>query len=191
MSQVMNRAANLSASQTLRIIAALTWEFWARSWRNILVAPLVALAFPGLLFIFVMASGSGPDAWGFTRFVLSQYVFYWPTLLLLGSVILLNPGKARVQYTLPAPSWLLVGVPITCAMTAMLVDYTIVAVILNLAFDVGWKILGPGLLATLLIAWCHVVLWSTSNSVAMRSLAGLASSVALSFAIAEWGALVW
>ena len=55
-----------------------------------------------------------------------------------------------------------------CCMLTMFVQYAIVTAIVNKQFSVEWPIVGPGLLAAVLIAWCHAVFWATSNSLPLR-----------------------
>ena len=38
-----------------------------------------------------------------------------------------------------------------------------------------WPIFGPGLLAAVLVAWCHAVFWATSNSLPLRWIVWLIS----------------
>ena len=124
--------------------------------------------------------------WHQTRLILWHLSVYIATVLTLGSVLLNEMDKPRLRYTLPASNFLLVAGPMACGMLTMFVQYAIVAMILNRLFDVEWPILGPGLLAAVLIAWCHAVFWSTSNSLAMRLMAWLASLVTLALAHADW-----
>ena len=178
----MNRAP----SPTLQIATALAWEFWALGWRGILLAPLGALLVPG--FVFAALLNSGLSLRGTEIGVQLQFAFYWITIVSLGSAILMALGNPKHRYTLPASSLLLVAAPMACAMVTVLVQYAIVAMILNALFDAGWSILGPGLLAAVLIAWWQSVIWSTSNSVGLQSLCCLASSIPILFAIHRWGA---
>ncbi len=187
----MNRAPG----HTLHIATALAWEFWARGWRGILLAPLGALVLPGLIFSSLMttngqASTLNPRVMSLRGEIgtLLHFSFFWMTIVALGSGILVALGNPRHRYTLPASSLVLVAGPMACAMATIFVQYAAVALILNALFDAGWPILGPGLLAAVLIAWWQSVIWSTSNSVGLQSLCCLASSIPLLFAIHRWGA---
>jgi hypothetical protein len=178
----MNRAHG----QTLRKATALAWEFCARGWQGVL-GPIAALALPGFLFILTHSTDPGQGrGHGIIRSFLEPLPFYWITVLILGSFIFLNLQHPWRRYTLPASSFLLVAVPMACAMLTMFVQYAIVAMILNAAFDAGWAILGPGLLAALLVAWCQAVQWSTSNSLGLPFLVCLSSFVASAFVTVRW-----
>ena len=117
---------------------------------------------------------------------LLQFSFYWMVVLLVGAPVLAALGKPARRYTLPAPSILLVAVPMLCGMLTVFAEYAGVALSLNAVFDAGWPILVPGLLATVLIAWCQAVLWSTSNSEGLQALTCLGSSVPLLYGIKRW-----
>jgi len=176
----MNRAA----SQTLRVATTLAWEFWACGWRAILLAPLGAVFLPGLVFALLTASHGHESFRGGGSGALLQFGLYWPTVLLLGSAVLSACGNPRLRYTLPASNLILVAAPMACAMATMFVQYAIVAIFLNALFDADWPILGPGLLAAVLIAVWQAVLWSTWNSVGLRCTALLAGGLALVFTFA-------
>jgi len=176
----MNRASG----QTLRKATALAWEFCARGWQGVL-GPLTALALPGMIFILIHSTDPG-QAQRITRSFLEPLPFYWITILILGSFIFLNLQHPWRRYTLPASSFLLVAVPMACAMLTTFVQYALVAMILNAAFDAGWGILGPGLLAALMVAWCQAVQWSTSNTLGLPFLVCLSSFVASVFVTVRW-----
>ena len=173
-------------SHSRKIATMLAWEFWARGWQGIVLAPLGALVLPSLIF--------GTMSWQYsTPFRdtevgnLLQFSFYWMTLILLGPTILTALGNPKLRYTLPASSFLLVAAPMACAMATAFVQYAIVATSMNALFDVGWSIWGPGLLAAVLVAWYQAVLWSISSSVGLQVLACSVSSAPLLVAIKVWG----
>jgi hypothetical protein len=176
---------NHAPGQTLRIATTLAWEFWASNWRGMLLAPLGAILLPGLVFAGLRSSNGIESLRGSESGALLQFGLYWPTVLLLGSAILSAWGNPRLRYTLPAGSFILVAVPMACAMLTIFVQYSTVAMISNALFDAGWSIWGPGLLAAVLVAWCQAVLWPTWNSMGLRCMAWLASGVALLFAIGQ------
>ena len=177
MSQAMNRAANLSAGQILRIIAALAWEFWARGRVGIVLGPIAAIAFPCLVQLLM-------GSWLNHKEFVAMFPFFWITALSLGSALFLTLANSRLRYTLPAPSWLLVAGPMACVMLTMFLQYAVVATTLNAWFHADWPIVGPGLLAAVMIAWCQAVVWSTSNSLGLPFLICLTSFLAFIFATA-------
>jgi len=185
--QAMNRASG----QTLRKATALAWEFWAHGWRGFLWGMAGIFTIPGLIFAIEMGRPGGvPRALHVTGSLLCLVPFYWVIVLALGALIRPSLENPRLRYTLPASSPLLVVVTMACAMVAMFVQYAIVAMILNALFDTRWTIVGPGLLAAVLIAWCQAVLLSTSNSPGLRWFAILASVVALVLTVARWGPVI-
>ena len=174
---------NMTRNPTAPIAATLAWEFWARGWRGLLLAPLGALVFPCLIFGMLALQYD-------TRITqvrhLLQFSFYWMTLILLAPQVLKALGNPLLRYTLPASSFVLVAGPMACAMATIFAQYALVAMTLNALFDAGWPIWGPGLLAAVLVAWCQAVLWSTSNSVGLQGLTCLASLLPLLFVINRW-----
>ncbi len=170
---------NRSPNQNLRITTILAWAYWTRDWPGLFLGVIAALVLPGAIVAGSIAKGHWEKELPFVQSILSMVFVYWTTILCLGSVLLLNLGKPRPHYTLPAPSWMLVVIPMACGMLTMFVQYAIVATILNTSLNLEWPILGPGLLAALLLAWCYAVFWSTSNSLVLRLIVWLASFVVL------------
>ncbi len=171
----------------MQIAMTLAWEFWARGWRGILMALVGAVFFPGLVYrLFSLESGvsfRGTDVGVFL-----QFGFYWSVLITLGSGVLVALGNPTRRYTLPVSSLVIVACPMACAMATVFVLYALAAMTLNAMFDASWPILGPGLLAAVLVAWFQAILWSTSNSRGLQLLTCLAVSLAVIYAIGRWAA---
>ena len=106
---------------------------------------------------------------------------------MLGPSVLSALGKPEHRYTLPASNFLIVTTLMACAMATVFVQYAVMALSLNALFDVGWPVLGPSLLAAVLVAWCQAMLWSTSNSTGLQVLACAVSTALLGIAIVVWG----
>ena len=179
--QTVNRTSN----QTLRIVSALAWEFWACGWPLILMGPVTALFAPGL--ILTSAIGKHPSEVAVAQSVVSSSAFYWMTVMCLGGLLCVNSFKPKLHYSLPASSFILAAGPMAFAMLTTFVQYAIVAMILNQIANAGWPIWGPGLLAAFLVGWCLAVWWSTSNSLELRCLVWVASFVVLFSAVRQWG----
>ena len=159
---------NAARYQTLRIAKILAWEYWVRDLPGLLLAIIAALVLPeGCHFVSLVGNAARESA-SFLKVILSDVSIYWITILCLGSILLLNMGNPRVRNTLPASGLILVAIPMACCMLTMFVQYAIVAAIVNKQFGVEWPIVGPGLLAAVVIAWCHAVFWATSNSLPLR-----------------------
>jgi hypothetical protein len=174
-----------AASHHRQIATTLAWEFWACGWDRIVWAPLVAMALPCLIFVAI--------SWRDPTFRLGevgdqfQFPLYWTSLILLGPSVLSALGKPQHRYTLPASNFLIVSTLMTCAMATIFAQYAVMALSLNALFDLGWPVLGPSLLAAVLVAWCQAMLWSTSNSTGLQVLACAASAALLGIAIVVWG----
>ncbi len=168
-----------TSSSNVRIAAALVWEFCTLGWLGIVLAPLGALVLPSLIL--------GMLTWEYRAPIRDQEVgnllrssFYWISVLFLGMPVFVALGNPARRYALPASSLVLVAVPMCCAMATIFVEYALVAMFLNTCFDAGWPILGPGLLACILIAWCQAVLW-------WHTVLGMVSFLPLLLAIKLWG----
>ena len=88
----MNRTPN----QTVRISAALAWEFWAHGWPGILLAPWGAVVLPSFIFG-MMTWEYGTPVHDSEAGNLLEFSFYWITLVLLGAPVftaLGNPARA-------------------------------------------------------------------------------------------------
>ncbi|HEX4143933.1 MAG TPA: hypothetical protein VHY91_10395 [Pirellulales bacterium] len=168
-----------STNHTLRIAKILAWEFWACDWPGLFLGMIAGLFLPGAIVAVAISKGHWERELPFVQTVLSMVVVYWITIVCLGSILLQRVGKPRVRYTLPAPSWLLVASPLACGMATMFVQYAVFATILNRSLGLEWPIVGPGLLAAVLLGWCYAVYWLTSNSVVLRLVVWLASFVLL------------
>src|SRR6185369_226995 len=176
---------NRTLRPNLQITAALAWEFWANGWRGMILAPLGAMALPGLIYgLLSWEHGVQPGDAGVGNVL--NFGFYWIALVMLGASVYAALGNPALRYTLPASSLTLVVVPMACAMLTLFAEYVVVALTLNALFDAGWAIWGPGLMAAILIAWCQAVYWTTSKSGALQFLCGLASCVPLALAIWWW-----
>ena len=177
---------NHASGKPLRIASTLAWEFWSRNRYWLLLAPLCAALIPVIVFTSLLSAHGQPSLRGLQDIDGLHVLFYWITVLSFGVSILPALATPSFRYTLPASSFVLVAAPMACAMTTVFAQYSIVALILNRLFDAGWSIWGPGLMAAVLVAWLHVVQWSTWNSVGLRILVWLASGLALVFAIVWW-----
>jgi len=169
-------------SHSARVAGALVWEFWARGWRGFLLTQTIILLVQVLIYTLMSWEMRFQirDTLAGERF---YFFLYWPTVVWLGSAILWTLGSPKFRYTLPASSLLLVATPMACAMLAMVLQYAIAAVIVSALFGAQWPILGPAVLAAVIIAWCQVILWSTSNSLSISALVCLICLLA----IARWG----
>jgi len=177
----MNRAADHHRQMAM----ALAWEFWACGWLWIVSAPLLAMSLPCLIFVAItwpersFRVGELGDSF--------QFPLYWTSLIMLGPSVLSALGKPEHRYTLPASSFLIVTAFMTCAMATVFLQYAVIALGLNALFDLGWPVLGPSLLAAVLVAWCQAMIWSTSNSTGLQVLACAVSAALLGIAIVVWG----
>ena len=158
-----------AAGHHRQIAATLAWEFWACGWAWIVSAPLLAMSLPCLIFVAItwpersFRVGELGDSF--------QFPLYWTSLIMLGPSVISALGKPQHRYTLPASNSLIVSTLMACAMATLFVQYAVIALSLNALFDLDWPVLGPSLLAAVLVAWCHAMLWSTSNSTGLQVLA--------------------
>ena len=171
---------NRTADQNLRVATALAWEFWARNWIVLLLAPLISILVPFLLNVNGCTMRAGTPIGDVFRFAL-----YWTTILVWASIIKAL-GSPRHRYTLPVSNLMLFVVPMACSMMTIFLQYAHVALLMNAVFDAGWGILAPGLLAAVLIAYCQVILWSTANSFGLQCTVVGASVLAGGFLVGEW-----
>ena len=119
--------------------------------------------------------------------VLSDPLFADPHLSRHGDAAGL--GQSKQRYARPASSLLLFAVPMACAMLTMFVEYSLVTIAVDLLFHADLPLLGPGLLAVVLIALFQAILWSTSNSLGVRWLTFLAAAIALVYGTLYWAPL--
>ena len=112
-----------------------------------------------------------------------HFGFFWVTLFFLGAPILAAWGAPQRRYTLPTSSFVIVACPMVCSMVSMFVLYAMAATTLNMLYDAGWPIWGPGLVAALSVAWLQAILWSTSNSRGLQLVSCLASFGVLLFGV--------
>ena len=112
-----------------------------------------------------------------------HFGFYSVALFFLGAPILTAWGTPRQRYTLPASSFSIVTCPMICSMVTMFVLYALAAAMLNLLYDAGWPIWGPGLVAAFLVGWTQAILWSTSNSQGLQLVSCLVSFGVLLFGV--------
>mgnify|MGYP001297495933 CR=1 FL=1 len=168
-----------------QIAMALGWEFWACGCVWIVAAPLMAMSLPCLIFVAI--------TWPERSFRVGelgdvfQFPLYWTSLIMLGPSVLSALGNPQHRYTLPASNFLIVATLMVCAMATVFAQYAAMALSLNALFDVGWPVLGPSLLAAVLVAWCQAMLWSTSNSTGLQVLACALSAAVLGIGIVVWG----
>lgn len=113
-----------------------------------------------------------------------HFGLFWVALVLLGAPIFVAWGSPKRRYTLPTSSFMIVACPMVCSMVSMFVPYALTATALNLLFNAGWPISGPGLVAALMLAWLQAILWSTSNSPGLQLVSSLAG-----FAVALFGVM--
>ncbi len=175
-----------ATSGNREIALALAWEFWTCGWAWIVSAPLLAMVLPGFIFT-SLGWQYGADYRGGEIGAQLQFVFYWTALTMTIPSVLAALGKPGHRYTLPASSFLIVASLMACVMTTVFAQYAVIALGLNALFDVGWPVIGPGLLAAVVVAWCLAMLWSTSNSTGLQVLACAASAALLGVAIKVWG----
>jgi len=115
-----------------------------------------------------------------------HFGFFWVALFFLATPISAAWGTPQRRYTLPTSSLVLVACPMVCSMASMFVLHAMAAVTLNLIFDAGWPILGPALVAAIVVAWLQAILWSTSNSQGLQLVSCLASFGILLFAVMQF-----
>ncbi len=165
---------------------ALAWEFWARGWRGQLLGLAGVIGFASLIYG-VFSEISDLTFRGTETGRSLHFGFYSVTLFSLGASILAAWGVPRRRYTLPTSSLVIVASTMVCSMVSMFVLYALAATALNLIFDAGWPIWGPGLVAALLIAWLQTLFWSISNTRGSQ-LASVSSCVMI---LASWGVLLF
>ena len=164
---------------------AFAWEFWANGWKGQLLGLVGTIGFASLVYA-AIGGASEVQFQGTQAGAAMHFGFYWAALICIGAPIALAWGRPRRRFSLPASNVLIVACPMVCSTATMFVLYAATAVALNTIFDAGWPILGPGLLAALLIAWLQAVLWSTSNSLGLQATCCLLSFVAVLVGISRW-----
>ncbi len=166
----------------MRQVRALAWEFWAHGWRGQLLGLAGVVGFASLLYGAISLE-SDLSFRGTEVGTSMHFGFFWVTLIFLGAPILAAWGAPQRRYTLPTSSFVIVACPMVCSMVSMFVLYAMAATTLNLLYDAGWPIWGPGLVAALSVAWLQAILWSTSNSQGLQLVSSLVSFGVLLFAV--------
>jgi hypothetical protein len=115
-----------------------------------------------------------------------HFGFFWVTLFFLGAPILAAWEAPQRRYTLPTSSFVIVACPMVCSMVSMFVLYAMAATTLNVLYDAGWPIWGPGLVAALSVAWLQAILWSTANSQGLQLVSSLVSFGVLLFGVMQF-----
>lgn len=169
----------------MRQARAIAWEFWANGWRGQLLGLTGVVGFASLIYgMFALEydmSFQGTDTG-----TAMHFGFYWVTLFSLGAPILTAWGTPRRRYTLPTSSFVIVACTMVCSMVSMFVLYAIAAKTMNILYDAGWPIWGPGLVAALVVAWLQAILWSTSNSRGLQLVSCIASFAVLLFGVVKY-----
>ena len=173
-------------SNDMRQIQALAWEFWARGWRGQLLGFAGVIGFASLLYG-TFSQTTDVSFRGTEAGKMLHFGFYSVTLVILGAPILAAWGVPQRRYTLPTSSFVIVAGPMICSMVSMFVLYALAATTLNMLYDTGWPIWGPGLVAALSIAWLHTFYWSMVNSRGFQ----LASLTSCLMVLASWGVLLF
>ena len=167
----------------MRPVGALVWEFWAHAWRGQLLGLAGVLGLASLIYgTFSLQADISFD--GTEVGTAMHFGLFWVALVVFGAPIFVAWGSPNRRYTLPASSFMIVACPMVCSMVSMFVLYALAATALNLFFNAGWPISGPGLVAALMVAWLQAILWSTSNSPGLQLVSSLAG-----FAVALFGVM--
>ena len=168
----------------MQTVTMLVWEFWARSWRDLAWAWLGSLAIGSLVYgalLWQLPAGLKDSQWRHGM----QFVFSMLAIVAIGGALVPGLREYRRRFTLPLSSLTIVGSTMAGAMVSVFLLYVALALSINAAFGAGWYILGPALLAALLVAWLQTLIWSISNSPTL-TIAGTIANLATLM-----GGLVW